>query len=199
MTTWAILKRWYGWVALLGWCLPFAIPAATMGVSLAVGRDLMNAWVGWIMLLAWVAASMWSFAVVPWLHALFLSQVGGDTLHAGQTTVSRWRTSAVVGVVFAGFPSLALTVLVYLLEYGPVYEPQWGAQEKRLALVLGLMGAGLAGVVMLKRRFGQRLATAYRRRGYCFGCGYNLRGLEATRCPECGGVDSEAESPTGPA
>lgn len=189
MKTLKTLKRWYGWVALLGWCLPFAIPAAAMGVSLGIGQDLAGPWLGWLSLVTWIFASVWSFAVVPWLHSPY--ELGDDAGPPGGLIVRRWMTSSVVGIAFAAFPLTAITVLVYLMEYGPVYSLQWGPEEKKLSVIAAVVTACLGALFFTKRKFRRRLGEHYRRRTLCFGCGYSLRGLDDAACPECGWTAAE--------
>jgi len=62
--------------------------------------------------------------------------------------------------------------------------------DERIAFLIGLVRLGLAYTTLRSQAIGRYLAhRKWRRRprrNHCPACGYNLRALTASRCPECG-------------
>lgn len=76
---------------------------------------------------------------------------------------------------------VGLVAICRAYYYDPRYITSWAIQCS-----LGRCGAALAASVLLLNVFALLLQFRRRRRHKCESCGYDLRGLVAHRCPECG-------------
>ncbi|MEM9916378.1 MAG: hypothetical protein AAF911_15600 [Planctomycetota bacterium] len=190
MKSFSAFRHWYGVVALLAWFAPFVIPMVIVGLSLLAERDFAGPGLSWSMLGLWVFASMWSFVVVPWLHARVVLR--GEMIPPGRRLIRRWFGSAIVGLGVAVFPVAGFTITDYLLTYGLAYTPYWGWYEQAMTAVLGFLFVGLVVLAFLRRRFGRKVLREYATLELCFGCGYRLRGLDGGACPECGASPGSA-------
>jgi hypothetical protein len=85
----------------------------------------------------------------------------------------------------AAIPCLAVGVLVVATNLSP-----WLAFP--LFAVTTCAAMYLAGALSMKLGMARYIRTELRRRGLrvCAGCGYDLRGREEPRCPECGEAES---------
>jgi hypothetical protein len=97
-----------------------------------------------------------------------------------------WGRNAIFGFVLAVGGALIAII-------------QASEQKDDARFVAGLAGWTLFAVgllylsVFVRRAWQGRIRRLRERRGLCTGCGYDLRGLEGGRCPECGYVNRVEE------
>ncbi len=122
-----------------------------------------------------------------------------------------WATTYRAFLKRQGWPFFARLVLLSAMIQLPFTLAMWPARPYlqpwlgsigTTALSSGISGAlfGGAFLFILQRKMRIELRVELRKRGFepCMHCGYDLRGLAAARCPECGQAPTTPPAPKPP-